>query len=118
VRLHESAWGRTYQGLAVHAPASGYDAGNALGLAFALLMVWPVLRRTGPALALFVLINVMPPLLAGGLLSMGRLTSTLFPVFIALAAVSPSRRAAALVTAFAIGQAAVAAIFFSWRPLF
>jgi len=118
VRLHESAWGRTYHGLGLHGSVSSYDACNAAALAFALLMVWPVMRRAGPALALFVLINVVPPLVAGGLLSMGRLTSTLFPVFIALAAISSSRTVATLVTAFALGQAAVAAIFFSWRPLF
>ena len=118
VRLHESAWGRTYQGLALHAIDSPYDVLNAAGLLFALIMVWPVLRRLGPALALFILINVVPPFLAGGLMSMGRLTSTLFPVFIALAAMAPSRPAFALVTAFAIGQGVVAAIFFSWRPLF
>jgi hypothetical protein len=118
VRLHESAWGRTYHGLALPLPGSFYDVLNASALALAAVMVWPVLRRAGPALALFIVISVAPPLLAGGLLSMGRLTSTLFPMFIALAAASSSRTIAALVTAFVIGQAGVAAVFFSWRPLF
>ena len=118
VRLHEAAWGRTYQGLAVRGITSPYDVMNALGLVFALSMLWPVLRRLGPALALFILVNVVPPFLAGGLLSMGRLTATLFPAFIALAAMVSARTARALVTAFAIGQAVVAAVFFTWHPLF
>ena len=43
------------------------------------------------AWGVFVLISLLPPLFAGGLVSMGRLTSTLFPLFIALAAVLPPR---------------------------
>jgi len=131
-RLHE-AWGRSYVGLAPLERAYGwlvdeglltvvqnvpYDTLNSLGLIFALAMVWPVARRVGVAFALFILINVIPPFLAGGVLSMGRLTATLFPMFIALAAVVPPRRLPLLVTAFAIGQGLVAALFFTWRPLF
>jgi hypothetical protein len=67
---------------------------------------------------LFILINVVPPVLAGGVLSLGRLSSTLFPAFIALAAISPPRVTTALITAFALGQGLAAAIFFTWRPLF
>ncbi len=132
-RMHEAAWGRSYEGLAPVERAYGwitdeglfhviegvpFDTLNSLGLIFALLMLWPVLRRLGPAMALFVLINVVPPMLAGGVLSMGRLTSTLFPVFLALAAVASQRTVTGLITAFAIGQGLAAAIFFTWRPLF
>jgi hypothetical protein len=132
-RLHEAAWGRSYEGLAPVQRAYGwitdeglfhviegvpYDTLNSLGLMFALMMIWPILRRIGPAMALFVVINVVPPMLAGGVLSMGRLTSTLFPAFLALAAISSPRMVTALVTAFAIGQGLAAAIFFTWRPLF
>jgi len=131
-RLHE-AWGRSYEGLAPVARAYGwltqegllqvvqnvpYDAINSLGLIFALGMVWPVMRRLGVAYALFVLVNVIPPLLAGGVLSMGRLTATVFPLFLALAAVTPPRAVTPLITAWAIGQGLVAALFFTWRPLF
>ena len=131
--VHEAAWGRAYEGLAPVQRAYGwitdeglfhviegvpYDTLNSLGLIFALVMLWPILRRLGPALALFVLINVVPPMLAGGVLSLGRLSSTLFPAFIALAAVSSPRVTTALITAFALGQGLAAAIFFSWRPLF
>ena len=132
MRLHE-AWGRSYQGLAPVQRAYGwlvdegvrhvvqgvpFDTLNSLGLIFALLMLWPILRRLGPSLALFVVINVVPPMLAGGVLSMGRLTGTLFPVFLALAAIAPPRMVPALITAFAVGQGLAAALFFTWRPLF
>jgi hypothetical protein len=131
-RLHE-AWGRSYQGLA---PATRvftwvsdegllhvvqglpFDALNALGVIFALLLLWPVLRRLGVAYAVFVAINLIPPLFAGGVLSMGRLTATLFPIFLALAAIVPRRFVTPLVTAFATGQGLAAALFFTWRELF
>ena len=131
-RLHE-AWGRSYSGLAPMERAYGwltdeglfhvvegvpYDTLNSLGLIFALVMLWPVLRRLGVAYALFVLVNLVPPMLAGGVLSMGRLTATLFPLFLALAVTLPPRAVPALVTAFAIGQGLAAALFFTWRPLF
>jgi hypothetical protein len=131
-RLHE-AWGRGYTGLAPVERAYGwitdegllhvvqgvpYDTLNSLGLIFALLMLWPVFRRLGVAYAVFVLVNLVPPMLAGGVLSMGRLTSTLFPLFLALAATLSPRAVPPFVTAFAIGQGLAAALFFTWRPLF
>jgi len=131
-RLHET-WGRSYQGLAPVARAYGwitdegllhvvqgvpFDTLNALGLIFAIVMLLPVLRRLGAAYAIFILVNILPPLLAGGVLSMGRLTATLFPVFLALAAVVPERAITPLVTAFAIGEGLAATLFFTWRPLF
>ena len=131
-RLHE-AWGRSYEGLAPVARAYGwitdegllhvvegvpYDTLNSLGLIFALVMLWPVIRRLGVAYAAFVLVNVIPPMLAGGVLSMGRITATLFPLCFALAASISHRAVTPLITAFAIGQGLAAALFFTWRPLF
>jgi mannosyltransferase PIG-V len=131
-RLHE-AWGRSYEGLAPVARAYGwitdegllhviegvpYDTLNSLGLIFALLLLWPVVRKLGVAYAALVLVNVLPPMLAGGVLSMGRITATLFPLFLALAASVSPRAVTPLITAFAIGQGLVAALFFTWRPLF
>lgn len=127
------AWGRSFEGLAPLARVLTriedeglaraivlvpYDALNALAWIFALVMLWPVFRRLGIGAAAFVIINIIPPVLAGGLMSMGRITSTLFPVFLALAAILPRRFVLPFVTAFAIGQGLVAAIFFTWRPLF
>jgi hypothetical protein len=132
-RVHEAAWGRTYEGLAPVQRAYGWITGeglfhviegvpfdtlNSLGLIFALLMLWPILRRLGPAFAVFVLINVVPPMLAGGVLSLGRLSATLFPAFLALAAISSTRTVTTLTTIFALGQGLVAVLFFTWRPLF
>jgi hypothetical protein len=132
-RLHEAAWGRAYEGLAPVTRAYGwitdegllhvvegipFDTLNSLGLIFALLMLWPVFRRLGFAYGMFVMINVLPPMLAGGVLSMGRITSTVFPLFFALAVAVPRRMIPPLVTAFAIGQGLAAVLFFTWRPLF
>ena len=131
-RLHE-AWGRSYSGLAPVERAYGwitdegllhvvegvpYDTLNSLGLIFALVMLWPVFRRLGVAYVAFVLVNLVPPMLAGGVLSMGRLTATLFPLFLALAASVSPRAVTPLITAFAVGQGLAAALFFTWRPLF
>lgn len=131
-RLHE-AWGRTYEGLAPATRAFTwlsedgllhivervpFDTLNSLGLLFALAMIWPVLRRTGLAYAVFVVINLIPPFVAGGVLSMGRFTATLFPLFIALAALVPRRAQPAVLTIFALGQGLAACLFFTWRQLF
>jgi hypothetical protein len=131
-RLH-AAWGRTFEGLAPLARGLArieteglaqalvlvpYDTLNALGLLFAVAMLWPAFRRIGLAAGVFILVNVVPPLVAGGVLSMGRITSTLFPAFLALAAILPRRFVLPFVTAWAIGQGIVAALFFTWRPLF
>jgi hypothetical protein len=131
-RSHE-AWGRTYQGWAPFVTAFGrlrdepflevvanfpYNTLNALAVLFALALTYPVFRRFGAAFGIFVLINLVPPLFAGGVLSMGRLSSTLFPLFLALAAVVPPRSVPAWVAGFGIGQGLCAALFFTWRELF
>lgn len=128
------AWGRVYRGLDMlfveHAQSIG-DHGlynyaatrsvDALHIAAILLMmatVWPVFRRIGFPYAVLIVVNVLPPLLVGGLTSMGRVTSILFPAFIWLGAVlSPTQRLAWLAV-FAMLQAMCAAAFFTWRPLF
>jgi hypothetical protein len=131
-RLHE-AWGRSYAGLEPVASGVGWaanqglirviaekplDALNGAALLFVLAMVWPVWRRLGIAWAALILVNVVPPLLAGGLLSMGRITSTIFPVFIALALLLPKRALSPTLTVFAAAQGLAAVLFFTWRPLF
>ena len=81
-------------GLAGFAVGHPYDLLNALGLLVVLALAVPVWRLS-PAWAAFVLVNVLVPLAAGGLLSMGRLTSTLFPLFLAAALALPAGAAAA-----------------------
>ena len=95
-----------------------YDSMNTLAGLFALVMAWHVFRRLGAAYGTFVLVNLLPPIFAGGALSIGRVTSTLFPIFIALAIVLPGRSVPAWVAGFAVFQGFVAAIFFTWRDLF
>jgi Mannosyltransferase (PIG-V) len=129
-RLH-AAWGRVFTAeLPLTGVARGsdsilalivqhpYDALNLIGLILALATVWTVWRRVGPAWALFILISVLPPLFAGGLLSMGRLTATLFPIFLALGAALSVRATPAVVAAFGILQGLVAVLFFTWRSMY
>lgn len=131
-RSHE-AWGRTYHGVEpiltfirrfaaepvlqvmANNPANTL---NAAGVLFGLALLYPVFRRLGTAWGLFVVANLIPPLAAGGLLSMGRLSATLFPLFLALAAIVPPRYVPAVAALFGIGQALCAALFFTWRDLY
>jgi hypothetical protein len=129
-----SAWGRRYEGFgALVADKYGvissvgvggfvsyqaYEFLNALGVLFALAAVWPVTRRFGYAYAAFILINILPPLAAGGLMSAGRFSSVLFPAFLWLAAAVPARRRAGWIMVFAALQAFNAALFYTWRPLY
>lgn len=128
------AWGRKYHGLAAlvtdhydfisRAGVSGYvatlpyDLLNALGVIFVLAAVWPVWRRLGLPYALFIVINILPPLSAGGLVSAGRFSSVLFPAFVWLAAVVPRPHRAGWIATFAAIQALNAALFYTWRPLY
>lgn len=128
------AWGRTYNGLTVLVTErydwiasqglSGYmssgpqDFLNALGVVFVLAAAWPVARRLGLAYAAFILINILPPLAEGGLLSAGRFSSVLFPAFVWFASAVPARHRTGWIATFAALQALSAAMFFTWRPLF
>jgi hypothetical protein len=131
-RSHE-AWGRTFQGfgpflafferirdepflqLITSHPANTL---NTLGVVFGLALIYPVFRRLGAAWGVFVIVNLVPPLFAGGVLSMGRLSATLFPLFIVMAAVVSPRYIPAWAAAFGIGQGLCAALFFTWRHLY
>lgn len=129
-----AAWERHYQGLGAlvvdrydfiagagfqaYASRRPYDLLNAAAAVFALSAVWPVLRRLGLAYAAFIVVNIVPPLMAGGLLSAGRLTSVLFPVFLWLGAAVPDRHRSAWIATFASLQALCAALFYTWRPLY
>jgi len=128
------AWGRHYQGLARivtdrydfiwHVGFSGYlaqvpqDLLNAIGVLFVLATVWPVWRRLGLPYAVFILINVLAPLAAGGLMSAGRLSSVLFPAFVWLAAAVPARHRTGWIATFMAFQAFNASLFYTWRLLY
>ena len=130
---NHAAWGRSFTGVEPMTRGLGwladegivqvatnipFDVLNTAGAAFAVLMLWPVFRRVGPVWALYVAVTIVPPMFAGGALSLARLSSTLFPVFLALAAILPSRAVPSWAAAFAILQGLCAALFFTWRELF
>ena len=128
------AWGRTYTGLGTlvakqysilaHTGLSGYVANpgydilNAIGAIFALVTIWPVARQMGAAYAVFMLVNVLPALLMGGLLSAGRFSAVLFPAFIWLAQAIPTSQRPAWIASFVALQAFIAVLYYTWRPIF
>jgi hypothetical protein len=126
-----AAWGRVMgsgsplSGLAVGGSAGllglltthPYDVLNGLALAYVLWSVRAIWRLS-PAWAVFVLVSVAVPFSAGGLLSMGRITSTLFPVFLASAAVLPTGTSAGLTAMFGLLQGLLAALFYTWRDVY
>lgn len=130
---NHAAWGRSFTGVEPMARGLGwltdegivqvtmnipFDVLNTAGGAFAIAMLWPVFRHLGAAWALYVVATIVPPMFAGGALSLARLSATLFPVFLAFAAVLPSRAVPSWAMAFAILQGFCAALFFTWRELF
>lgn len=129
-----AAWGRTYRsldsivsdrvgfitnnGLYSYASTQTIDLFYSLAVVLAIASVIPVYRRWGLPFAIFILITILPPMSAGGLLSMGRVTSVLFPVFLWLADAVPARHRMAWIGLFALLQGFVAVMFFTWRPLY
>ena len=95
-----------------------HDVMNAVGGVLALAAVVPVTRRLGVAQGLLVLEGVVIPLTFGGVPSLGRYTAVLFPIHIWLAASIPARALPWTLGAFAVLQAAAAAMFFTWRSLY
>ena len=128
------AWGREYRGLSVlvteryeylsqgglYAYTSQIPADllNGLGALFVLVAVWPVARRLGLAYAVFIVINLLPPLAAGGFLSAGRFSAVLFPAFVWFASAVPERHRPAWLASFMAVQAFNATLFYTWRPLY
>ena len=132
-RESHGAWGRSFDGFTRISAAwqvlqdegllrvmmgEPFNTLNALGLLFALAMSWPVYRHLGFPWLVYVLATILPPLFAGGVLSMGRVTSTLFPVFLALGALVPARAVAAWAGGFALLQGLAVMLFFTWRQLY
>ena len=129
-----AAWGRHYSGLtAIVSDRYNYIANeglygyvsrvpldllNAIGVIFVLAAAWPVARRLGLAYAVFILINILPPIAEGGLMSAGRFSSVLFPAFIWLASAVPPHHRGGWIATFAALQALNATVFYTWRQLF
>jgi hypothetical protein len=119
--LQRQAWSRTYEGLGGslapelsairslglldYIAVRPFEAFNLAASLFACGSIWPVTKRLGLAAGSFVALNTVVPLFNGGLVSMGRYTAVLFPIFAWLAVWSRDRGAALLVTFFSAGQA-------------
>ena len=132
--MQNVAWGRVYRsldslvldridfiatnGFYAYASEQTIDLFYVLAVILCLAAVWPVYRRFGLPYAVFILLNVLPPMSAGGMLSMGRVTSVLFPVFLWLGAAVPVRHRTAWIACFALLQGFVAVMFFTWRPVY
>ena len=132
--MQNVAWGRVYRsldsivleridfitdhGFYAYASLQTIDLCYWLAVIFCLAAVWPVYRRFGLPYAVFIILNLLPPISAGGMLSMGRVTSVLFPVFLWLGAAVPARHRTAWIACFALLQGFAAVMFFTWRPLY
>jgi hypothetical protein len=128
------AWGRVYEGLdtlflthlsivatqGLYAYSQGLptDMINGLATVGALIAVWPITRRLGVVYGVFMLLMLLPPLARGGFMSMGRVTSTLFPLFLYLGWRLRGTTRETLLMASAGLQGFFSALFFTWRPIF
>lgn len=128
------AWGRQFSGVHVLAQQRWRDlmglgfysytvvhAIEILNMAATFLVVgvsWPLGRRFGWAWSAFLLVTALPPLFMGGFLSMGRVTSTLFPMFIYLGwrCRGPVLQQV-LLAGFGL-QVALAILHFTWRQVY
>jgi hypothetical protein len=129
-----AAWGRDYNGLTIlveqryewltqggvyqYTANMAGDLLNVLPALFVIGSAWPVARRLGLPYAVFILINILPPLANGGFLSAGRLSSVLFPSFVWLGSVVLPRHRPGWVGSFMALQALNAAMFYTWRDLY
>ena len=131
-KLH-GAWGRTYEGLEpVTRPFSligeyglyRYTAGAGVEpvhialFLFAIALAVPIAFRLGVAYAVLIAVLLLPPLLAGGWLSMARLTVVLFPIYVYLGLTVPDTHRPGIVLLFGVLQGLGAALFFTWRPMY
>ena len=129
-REAHTAWGRSYtgfptlitplesitqRGVVAYTSAQPIEALNAVAAILACALIWPITRRLGPEYGVFMALNVGPPLFFGGFLSMGRVTSLLFPMFMYLALVLADRQRQTLVCGFACVQGLAAVLFFTWH---
>jgi hypothetical protein len=106
------------EGFTYYTSTNPYDFIYTCTAIFVLASLWPCARRFGWAYAVFVAVNIVPPLLMGGMMSIGRMTSVLFPAFLWIAAGLGERQLLAWIVGSAILQGLVAALFFTWRPIF
>jgi hypothetical protein len=115
----QAAWGS--RAGAVPEPSPSIDLwwlADALPLTFVLGSIAPVWKLLGAAYGLFIAVNIAPPLIRHGLMSLGRFSSVMFPAFAWLAWRVRGRTRNRLILACILGQAVLAALFFTWHPIF
>lgn len=91
--------------------------GDIVAFFVAAAAIRPVARRLGVAYAIWIAINIFPPVAAHLFISLGRFTAVLFPFFFWLALVVPRERLVRVAGAFAACQALFAVWFYLWRPV-
>jgi Mannosyltransferase (PIG-V) len=106
------------RGLIAYLRARPGQALDTVAAAAALLLTVPIARRLGVAYGLLMAMNLVVPLALGGTLSMARMTSTMFPLFLYLAAALPLRAWLPTAVAFGLGQGFMAVLFYTWRGPF
>ncbi len=106
------------QGFYTYSISQPIELVNAVFVLASLALAIPITKRFGLAYGVFLLLMIAPPLFRGGFLSLGRLTSTLFPLFVYLGWHLRGTPLAAVAIAFAGFQALLAVVFFTWRPFF
>ncbi len=132
--VHRLAWERSYVGLGdwalgrygfvmdhdlySYAVAEPIELLYVVAVGLVLSLVWPVSRRLGLPYGVWMVLTVVPPLMAGGFVSMGRFTSVLFPLFLYAAATLPRRWVVPAALVSAQLQALMAVLFYTWRPLY
>lgn len=131
-KLH-AAWGRTFQGLdparesvdemvrlgiLEYTALAGIETIHVLAFLVAVGLSVPIAWRLGLAYTMLIVLMLLPPLLAGGWLSMSRLTVVLFPIYVYLAVVVPPAHRGPLSIALAILQGLGTVLFFTWRPFY
>jgi hypothetical protein len=91
--------------------------GNIAAFCTAAVAARPVARRFGVAYAIWIVVNILPPVATHLFLSLGRFTAVLFPVFFWLAQWIPRRRVIPVAAAFGAAQLVLASWFFLWKPV-
>ncbi len=117
--LLQQRWGDLQgQGFYTYTVMHAVELVNMAATCLVIAASWPIGRRLGWAWSAFLLVTVLPPLFMGGFLSMGRVTATLFPLFI-YAGWRLRREPLTHVLVVTVGlQVALAVMHFTWRPVY
>ena len=91
--------------------------GDIAAFFLAVMAIRPIARAVGLAYAVWVAVNILPPVPVHLFLSLGRFTAVLFPIFFWLATVVPRERLPRVAGLFAACQAVFAVWFYLWRPV-